>query len=154
MSGCDAVARTAHIAGTLWKVELALPVRGESGRGAVCYCAWMRWGVVALTGGLLFGCSVDSAGYGGDCVRSSECNAGLVCIEGSCTNDLSLLEDPGEVPDLSEPDAGAVPLDASATDAAAPALDGATPTSDAALPLPDAQSPQLDATLAPQLDAS
>jgi hypothetical protein len=153
MSGCDAAVQGVHIAGTVWKVEIALAVRRASERCAVCYCAWMRRGVVALAGGLLFGCSVDSAGYGGDCVRSTECNAGLVCIEGSCTNDLSLLEDPGEVPDLSEPDTGTGPLDASAPDAAVPTLDGATPIVDAALPLPDAESPLLDAMLAPQPDA-
>lgn len=113
----------------------------------------MRWGSVALVGGLLVGCAVDSAGYGGDCVRSTECNAGLVCIEGTCTNDLSLLDDPGEVPELREPDAGVVPSDAAVSDAAAPALDGALPIPDAAAPLPDAALPALDATLPPLPDA-
>jgi hypothetical protein len=108
----------------------------------------MRWGIAALACGLWSGCSVGSAGYGGDCVRSTECDVGLVCIEGLCTNDLSGLADPGEVPDLSEEDAAAPAIDAAVVDgetpdAALPVLDGSVPVIDAALPLPDATLPVL-----------
>ena len=51
------------------------------------------------------GCSVKEGGAGADCVRSTECQMGLVCIEGMCSADLSLIADPGEVPEL-VPDAG------------------------------------------------
>jgi hypothetical protein len=112
----------------------------------------MRWGVVALSGALLFGCSMRSSGYGGDCARSLECKAGLVCIEGTCTNDLSLIEDPGAVPMLNEPDAGAMVVDAALTDGMAP-LDATPPASDAAPPPVEDAAPPLDATAPPAPDA-
>jgi hypothetical protein len=81
--------------------------------------------------GLLGACSVEEGGAGADCVRSTECAMGLVCIEGLCSNDLSAIEDPGEVPELMpdggmdtmmEPDAGAMMMPAG--DAAMPPADG------------------------------
>jgi hypothetical protein len=53
----------------------------------------------------LAGCSVEEGGAGADCVRSTECEMGFVCIEGACSDDLSRIGDPGEVPELM-PDAG------------------------------------------------
>ena len=69
-------------------------------------------------------CSVEDGGSGADCVRSTECEMGLVCIEGACSNDLSLIGDPGEVPMLM-PEGGMdmVTPDAS-TDAAMTPVDG------------------------------
>jgi hypothetical protein len=54
----------------------------------------------AVVAGVLGGCSVEEGGAGADCVRSAECALGLVCIEGLCSNDLSAIADPGEVPEL------------------------------------------------------
>lgn len=50
-------------------------------------------------------CSVEEAAEGKSCIRSTECKMGLVCIAGTCSSDLSQIEDPGEVPQLM-PDAG------------------------------------------------
>jgi hypothetical protein len=58
-----------------------------------------------VVAGALGGCSVEEGIAGADCVRSTECAMGLVCIEGLCSNDLSAIEDPGEVPELM-PDGG------------------------------------------------
>jgi hypothetical protein len=66
----------------------------------------------------LAGCSIEEGGSGADCIRSTECELGLVCIEGTCSNDLSLIGDPGEVPelmpdggmDLAMPDASEMPV--------------------------------------------
>jgi len=83
----------------------------------------------------LAGCSVDEGGSGADCVRSTECEMGLVCIEGTCSNDLSLIGDPGEVPELM-PDGG---MDVAMPDASdmmtmpTDAGDTMTMTSDAAV---------------------
>ena len=89
----------------------------------------------------LAGCSVEEGGAGADCVRSTECQMGFVCIEGVCSNDLSLIGDPGEVPelmpdggmDMAMPDAGEPPtLDAS--DIMEPTDAGGMPmTTDAAM---------------------
>ncbi len=94
------------------------------------------WATFALIASVA--CSVQPGGAGTDCVRSSECELGLVCIEGMCTDDLDALADPGAVPVLPdeagmEPDAMA---DASLNDAAVePTLDAALP--DASAPLTD-----------------
>lgn len=94
------------------------------------------WATFALSG--LVACSVQPGGAGTDCVRSTECELGLVCIEGMCTDDLDALDHPGDVPVLPDevgmqPDAMA---DASLDDAAVePTLDAALP--DAPAPLPD-----------------
>jgi hypothetical protein len=80
--------------------------------------------------GTLGACTVEEGGAGEDCVRSTECAMGLVCIEGLCSNDLSAIEDPGEVPELMpeggmnmmELDAGDMMMTLS--DAAMPPVDG------------------------------
>lgn len=82
--------------------------------------------------GLLAACSVEEGGAGDDCVRSTECALGFVCIEGLCSNDPSAIEDPGEVPELMPeggmqmmmmaPDAGDMMMPPS--DAAMPPADG------------------------------
>jgi len=90
-----------------------------------------------------FACSVSEGEPGDECLRSTECAAGLVCIEGVCSDDLSSIADPGEVPVLMtdeagmvlepEPDAGTPPADAAMM---LPPVDAATttPAADAALP--------------------
>lgn len=65
-----------------------------------------RWVAGLSVGSLVLGaCSVEEGGSGADCLRSTECQSGLVCIEGVCSDDLSAIEDPGEVPELM-PDTG------------------------------------------------
>jgi hypothetical protein len=66
--------------------------------GAMAMGRWVSLSV--MVAGVLGGCSVEEGGAGADCVRSAECALGLVCIEGACSNDLSAIEDPGEVPEL------------------------------------------------------
>lgn len=116
----------AHLAETIWKIE-TIDTSGYD--GAMAMGRWVSVGVAVA--GLLGGCSVDQGGAGADCVRSAECAMGLVCIEGLCSNDLSAIEDPGEVPELMpeggmemmvEPDASGMMMMSS--DAAAPPGDG------------------------------
>jgi len=62
-------------------------------------------------------CSVQQGGSGAACMRSAECAAGLACSERACSDDLSSIGNPGEVPMLmpeeqAEPEIG----DASDTD--------------------------------------
>jgi hypothetical protein len=64
-----------------------------------------RGSMVAWLGVLAGACSVEQGAAGADCIRSTECEMGLVCIDSMCTADLSLIEDPGTVPEP-EPDAG------------------------------------------------
>jgi hypothetical protein len=102
---------------------------------------------------------------GGNCHSLSDCQPGLTCVEGRCSDDLSSLR--GEVPTYGMGDAGAVDAaldaeagvvvdaqvvvtdaqvmdtgaprpDASAPDAAGP-RDSSTP--DAAAPMPEASTP-------------
>lgn len=82
-------------------------------------CAWLSLGSLSL--GAVASCSVEQGEAGAACVRSTECAAGLVCIESVCSDDLSSIADPGEVPMLmpeadEEPpvDAGTVNADAAA----------------------------------------
>lgn len=94
-------------------------------------------------------CSVEEGGAGQDCLRSAECAPGLVCIEGICSDDLSSIADPGEVPMLTpedagmapEPDAGALPIDAAMM----------MPPADAAITMPPvdaaATMPPVDAAM-------
>jgi len=71
--------------------------------------------------GLVAACSVEEAGAGADCVRSTECGMGLVCIDAVCTDDLSSTADLSEVPMLMpEAVAEAVAPDASETVPLAP----------------------------------
>ena len=44
------------------------------------------------------GCNRDALGSGDQCTRSSECDVGLVCVEGACSSSLAGLENPGTVP--------------------------------------------------------
>ena len=85
--------------------------------------------VVLWLAGTAFACSVQDGAAGDECLRSTECASGLVCIEGICSDDLSSIADPGTVPMFMpetamepEPDAGELPDGAMAT-----------PTSDAAM---------------------
>lgn len=116
-----------HIAETVWKI------------GAILSCMGMgRLVLMSVALGLgLAGCSVEAGGAGAGCVRSTECEMGLVCLEGACSNDLSLIGDPGEVPELM-PDAG---MDMVMPDASEP-------------PLPDAGAMMMttDAATLPPVD--
>lgn len=76
--------------------------------------------LVTLGLGIWLGaCSVEEGGSGADCVRSTECEMGLVCIEGACSDDLSLIGDPGEVPMLM-PEAGVDVVTPDASEQVAP----------------------------------
>jgi len=96
-----------HIIETVWKIGAILSFMGM-GRLVLTVLALGLW---------LAGCSVEAGGAGADCVRSTECAMGFVCLEGTCSNDLSLIGDPGEVPELM-PDAG---MDIAMPDASEPA---------------------------------
>lgn len=135
-----------HIIETVWKIG-AILLRMGMGRAVA-----ERNGVlgrVARTVALglwLAGCSVEEAGAGEDCVRSTECEMGLLCIEGVCSNDLSLIGDPGEVPelmpdggmDMAMPDAGEpAPVDAGGTMVLPDAGEVMMMAGDAATPAPD-----------------
>lgn len=61
---------------------------------------------------------------------------GLVCIESACSSDLSLIGDPGEVPELM-PDAG---------------VDMAVPDASEMMMPPDAMTMNSDAAVAPPVD--
>ena len=99
----------------------------------------------------LHGCSVQPGGAGTDCVRSAECELGLVCIDGTCTDNLDGLEDQGAVPVLMMDPADDIADAAMASgDAAAPMNDAAVAANDAAAPPPadpDAGLPVSDSGL-------
>jgi hypothetical protein len=88
-------------------------------------------------------CSVDEGGEGSDCVRSTECALGLVCIEGACSSDLAAIADLGEVPELmteagtemAVPDASERVPDAGGMDMMMVPADAALPPEDAAMQL-------------------
>lgn len=71
--------------------------RLSSGR----YGAW-RGRVLALCGVLTSACGGPQKGAdeGGDCFRDADCREGLVCIEGSCSNDLDRLVSMVEGPNV------------------------------------------------------
>ncbi len=46
------------------------------------------------------GCKTDAASAGERCTRSAQCEAGLACIEGRCSNDLDALQGQSTVPML------------------------------------------------------
>jgi hypothetical protein len=122
---CEA-ARQSHVLETVWKIGRAgdrdtlskvmrgLDLVGSSMRRCSIWVAmlWLASGAGA--------CSVEEGGAGQDCLRSAECAPGLVCIEGVCSDDLSSIANPGEVPMITpeeadmepEPDAGPMPVDA------------------------------------------
>ncbi|HMI94399.1 MAG TPA: hypothetical protein VK509_23665 [Polyangiales bacterium] len=47
-------------------------------------------------------CNREALGSGDSCTRSSECEDGLVCVEGACSANLAGIGDPGSVPMLME----------------------------------------------------
>lgn len=115
------------------------------------------WAVVILVAPLA-ACNRDALGAGDTCTRSSECGAGLVCVEGACSASLAGLGNPGTVPMVmmggegmegeGGPDAGAAvdsgaPLPMAGTGSAgtspAPAGSGATPSDAGAMGMPDAE---------------
>jgi hypothetical protein len=144
-----------HVLETLWKIgracdrdTLSEVMRGPDlvGSSLLRCSAWVAMLWLANGTGA---CSVEEGGAGQDCLRSAECAQGLVCIEGVCSDDLSSIADPGEVPMLTpeeaslepESDAGAVPVDAAMV----------MPPSDAAITMPPVDAamvmPPSDATI-------
>jgi hypothetical protein len=88
------------------------------------------------------GCTESPAEAGESCTRSLQCAAGLACVEGECSADLTPLEDPDRVPMLTPPtpepeptpDAG-VPVPPVAGEEAVPPPEP-MPVADAAVPPP------------------
>lgn len=123
---------------------------------------------LALVVGLLaavgaFGCSAYQTGLGpgAACVRSAQCQGGLVCNMGMCTSDLAgfgmgmppVLPDGGPPDALVDPDAAPPEMDAGPPiDAAMPPLDAPMPPPDSFVPPPDSFVPPLDAFV-PATDA-
>lgn len=79
---------------------------------------------------------------GAACVRSVECAAGLACVSGMCSSDLSSLAEAGTLPplDLGAGDGGSVPV----TDLGTPAMDMSVPATDMAMPAVDMGTPDVD----------
>jgi hypothetical protein len=137
-----------HVLETVWKIGRARDrdtlvggMRGLDSAGASTL-RWSVWVAMLWLASGVGACSVEEAGAGQGCLRSAECAPGLVCIEGVCSDDLSSIADPGEVPTLTpeeqdtelEPDVGEVTVDA--------AMMMMTTTEDAAMmPLADAAMP-------------
>ena len=92
----------AHLIGTVRRSTRIDTSRGARMKAILSRMSMGRWvaGCLGIGCVLLGGCSVEEGGSGADCIRSTECQAGLVCIEGVCSDDLSAIEDPGEVPEL------------------------------------------------------
>lgn len=61
--------------------------------------AWLA-AFAALAATAVSACNRDPVEAGEKCTRSSECDEGLVCIEGACSHDLSALPNQGTVPEL------------------------------------------------------
>lgn len=98
------------------------------------------------------GCKEPPAEAGESCTRSLQCTAGLACVEGVCSADLTPLEDPDRIPMLTPPEPAplpdaAVPVPPVAGEPAAPPPEP-TPMADAAVPPPP---PAMDPV--PVLDA-
>jgi hypothetical protein len=81
-------------------------------------------------------CNREPLGSGDTCTRSSECENGLVCVEGACSGSLSGIGNPGTVPMLMEeqPPVEEAP-DASMT------MGGGGASGDASVPAGDAGLP-------------
>ena len=118
------------------------------------------------------GCATtDLSNRGGPCTRASDCAAGLACVDGVCSDDLSRL-DAGSVPNLLDtgtpPDApgegGDAPTDAPGdgkppadsgdtgtppTDTGTPPTDTGTPPTDTGTPPTDTGTPPTDTGTAP-----
>lgn len=78
-----------------------------------------------LLGCTLWGCDLDAGATEGEsCVRTSQCQMLLACVEGVCTRDLDSVAEQSSVPELIR-DAAAPRMDAMAMDADAAAIDGA-----------------------------
>jgi hypothetical protein len=90
------------------------------------------------------GCSVQPGGAGADCVRSTECELGLVCVNETCTDNLDGLEDQGQVPVLMM----------EAADAGDGMADAATGSGDASVMRSDAAMPVVDSAMPSGLDGS
>jgi hypothetical protein len=135
------------------------------------YAAAMRISTRLLALGLLLSaCDAPPlVNRGGNCHSLSDCEPGLTCVEGRCSDDLSSLR--GEVPSYEMGDAGAldaaldaeagVMLDAQIADTGVPRLDSSLPDAagprDASMPVdtapprpdtsvPDTSTPVPDAT--------
>ena len=91
---------------------------------------------------LLVGCAETSlVPNGGACFRSTQCEPGLVCGGGSCTNDLSLIEG-GVATTMDASMVDAAPVDAGPGVDAGPPMDSGPPRPDAGF---DAGPPGMDA---------
>lgn len=104
----------------------------------------LRW-VVPFVLLALAGCAreVGNAGPGESCVRAAQCQAGLACVGGQCTSDLSGLE--GGVVPVPPMDAGPPPDAGPPVDAGPMADSGPPPMVDSGPPPPDSGTPPADA---------
>jgi hypothetical protein len=58
------------------------------------------WALLCVSA--VWACNRDALRSGDGCTRSSECAAGLVCVEGACSSNLVGIGNPGTVPMLME----------------------------------------------------
>ncbi len=68
--------------------------------GTVRAIAWLT-----LAAALLGGCSLQSGNKGATCTRSAQCVAGLACVSGRCSDNLSSIAKQSDVPMLMSADA-------------------------------------------------
>jgi hypothetical protein len=57
-------------------------------------------GIVLLLLFALASCSLSEAKAGASCHRSTQCQAGLACVQGKCSKDLGPIASESTVPDL------------------------------------------------------
>ena len=142
----------AHITGTVWKTDVKVgdtagdDVRNEAGAGGAGVLSRgtrafdrVRAGLCGLA--LLLAsvaCNRAALGRGDECTRSSECAAGLVCVEGACSSSLAGLENPGTVPMVMMGGA-AMPMEGSGDGGMTAGAAGSQPAAEEAMaPPPDA----------------
>jgi hypothetical protein len=94
--------------------------------------------LTVLAIGLLVGaCSQKQGASGDDCTRSAQCAAGLVCVMGTCSDDLDSVVEESMVPMVGPPPGEAM-ADAAMSDAA---TDAATDAAMMPAPAPDGAAP-------------
>src|SRR5262245_34830368 len=99
---------------------------------------WRAFGWVGAGGAVLAfavfascGGPQEQAGPGSDCFRADDCQGGLVCVDGKCTNDLSKIISTVDAPGAAGGASGAAGAAAGAAGAAAGGAAG-TPAGGAA----------------------
>ena len=75
------------------------------------------WGALLVTAGLV-ACDLEAGAEGETCVRTSQCEMLLACVDGVCTSELDSVADQSTIPDLAQGPEGDDMADAAMADAA------------------------------------